>query len=250
MVVMKRICFIGLSLLLTLGISAQPGKDASASGEKNEVSSRFTDRKEKGFYSIMQASFMLGAGQIVSRPVYYPVYQPFSSDYIAPAGYYPDVRPVLTVSPSFTLSGGYMFNEHWSAGAGAGFEISSYNLFPLFAEMRYTLWDQKISPFFVLKSGFSFAGFKARHYDELYLDWAPYYASDASLRHYGGFMFNPEAGVKVPLNENSDLLITAAYRFQKTKSVARKEYEQEQFDEWEHKEQSSRLSFGVAIMFR
>lgn len=63
-------------------------------------------------------------------------------------------------------------------------------------------------------------------------------------------MLHPEIGVKESLNENSDLMFTAAYRHQKTKSVAGKEYESNKFDEWEHKEDLNRLSFGVAIMFR
>jgi hypothetical protein len=47
-----------------------------------------------------------------------------------------------------------------------------------------------------------------------------------------------------------DLLFSAAYRVQKTKSVARKDYEKSQFDDWEHKEYLNWLSFGLAIMFR
>jgi len=241
---MKRIYFISLSLLLTHSIFAQSGKDVDLNGEKNEISSRFNDRKEKGFYNIMHVNFLLGAGQFTDSPANY---QPSPQSLVY---YYPDSHTSLTVAPSFTITNGYMFNEHWAAGAGVGFEIFNYNLFPLFAELRYTLWDHKISPFVVLKTGYSFAGFKARHFDELYLDWPPYYTNDASLRHYGGFMLHPEVGVKVPLNENSDLLFTAAYRYQKTKSVAKKEYDQGQFDEWEHNEEFNLLSFGIAIMFR
>ena len=101
-----------------------------------------------------------------------------------------------------------------------------------------------------IKGGYSFGGFKATHYDELYLDWSPYNINDAELRHYGGLMLHPEIGVKVPLNENCDLMFTAAYRYQKTKSVARKEYDNGQFDEWEHTEDINLLSLGIAIMFR
>ncbi|MBW6481139.1 MAG: hypothetical protein K0B37_17050 [Bacteroidales bacterium] len=242
---MKRIYFISLSLLLTHCIFAQ-------SEENNEINSRFIDRKAKGFYNIMHVSLLLGSGQFTDRPAYYPPYGPSYYPYIVPLPvyYYPVKRTALTIAPSFAITNGCMFNEHWAAGAGVGFEVFNYNLFPLFAELRYTLWDHKISPFVVLKSGYSFAGFKARHFDELYLDWPPYYTNDARLRHYGGFMFNPEVGVKVPLNENSDLLLTAAYSYQKTKSIAKKEYDQGQFDEWEHKEEINRLSFGIAIMFR
>jgi hypothetical protein len=232
MVVMKRIYLINLSLLLTLSIFAQSEKEANLNRENNEINSRFITRKEKGLYNIMHVSLLLGSSQFTDR-------QNNSC-----------TRTSLNISPSFTITNGYLFNEHWAAGAGVGFEIFDYNLFPLFAELRYTLWDYKISPFVVLNGGYSFANFKANHYDELYLNWLPYIINDTRLRNYGGFMFHPEVGVKVPLNEYSDLLFTVAYRYQKTKSVARKEYTDGQFDEWEHKEDINRLSFGIAIMFR
>lgn len=249
---MKRIYFIILSLLLTLSTFAQSGIEVNLNGESNKINSSLLDRKEKGFYNIMHVSLLIGAGQFANKPAYYTPYQAHSSTYIAPnhVYYYPDLLTKLTVAPSFTITNGYMFNEHWAAGAGVGFEIFNYNLYPLFAELRYTLWDHKISPFVVIKSGYSFAGFKAKHFDELYLDWPPYFINDTRLRNYGGFILHPEVGVKVPLNENSDLLFTAAYQYQKTKSIARKEYDQGQFDEWEHIEEINRLSFGIAIMFR
>lgn len=249
---MKKMHLVILSMLLTTGIFAQAEKEVSLNVENNEIQSRFANRKEKGFYSIMQFSVMFGNNQTVERT---PYYMPGYTDYspiIAPnpVYYQPYACNTLAVAPSFTISNGYMFNEHWAAGAGLGFEIFEYNLFPLFAELRYTLWDHKISPFVAVKGGYSFGSFKATHYDELYLNWPPYNINDTELRHYGGLMFHPEIGVKVPLNENSDLMFTAAYRYQKTKSVARKEYDDGQFDEWEHNEDINRLSFGIAIMFR
>jgi hypothetical protein len=228
---MKKIYFIILSLLPTLSIFAQSEKEVNLNVENSEIHSSFNNRKEKGFYNIMQVSLLFASSQLTDR----------TSSY---------TRNTLTVAPSFTLTNGYMFNEHWAAGTGVGFEIFDYNLFPLFAELRYTLWDNKISPFVAVKGGYSFGSFKAKHYDELYLNWSPYYIADTRLRHYGGLMVHPEIGVKVPLSENSDLLFTAAYRYQKTKSVARKEYDDGQFDEWEHNEDINRLSFGLAIMFR
>lgn len=252
MVVMKRIYFIYLSLLLTLSTFAQSGKETNLNVENNEIPSLFLNRKEKGFYNIMQISFMFGNSQFTDGASYYVPYNAYSSTIMAPDPlyYHPYTQNKLAVSPSFTITNGYIFNKHWAAGAGVGFEIFDYNLFPLFAELRYTLWDHKISPFFVVKGGYSFGSFKAKHYDDLYLNWSPYYINDTKLRHYGGLMVHPEIGVKIPLSENSDLLFTAAYRYQKSKSVARKEYDNDQFDEWEHNEDINRLSFGVAIMFR
>lgn len=248
---MKRNYLFILTLLLTTGIFAQPKKEVNIKVENQEIQSRFANRKEKGFYNIMQVSFMFGNSQTVDRiPYNMPGYSSSSPLYPNTVYYQPVALNTMAVAPSFTITNGYMFNKHWAAGAGVGFEVFDHNLFPLFAELRYTMWDQKISPFIALKSGYAFGGFKAIHYDELYLEWEPNYLNDAELRHYGGVMFHPEIGVKVPLNENCDLIFTAAYRVQKTKSVARKKYDNGQFDEWEHTEDINRLSFGVAIMFR
>jgi len=253
MTVMKKIYLISLSLLLTFSIFAQSGKEVNLNSENNETHTSFNTRKEKGFYNLMQISFLFGNSQIADRTIinYTPYYPDNYQDFAPNTGYNNNNTPTRSaVAPSFTITNGYMFNKHWAAGAGIGFEIFDHNLFPLFAELRYTLWDHTISPFFVVKGGYSFSNFKSKHYDELNLNWYPYYLSDAGLRHYGGLMVHPEIGVKVPLSKNSDLLFTAAYRYQKTKSVARKDYENGQFDEWEHKEEINRLSFGVAIMFR
>jgi hypothetical protein len=247
---MKKICFISLSLLLTISIFAQSVKEVYLNADKNEVHSRFDHRKEKGFYNIMQVSLIMGNSQFTDKSTYTMPYDTYSSPIIAPVYSYPYTRNRLAVAPSFTISNGYRFNEHFALGAGAGFEVFDYNLFPLFAELRYTVWDHKISPFIVVKGGYSLSSFKEKHYDDLYLNWSPYYVNNAGLRQYGGLMFQPEVGVKVPLNENSDLMFTAAYRYQKTKSVARKDYDAGQFDEWEHSEDINRLSFGIAIMFR
>jgi hypothetical protein len=247
---MKKTVIIILSLFLFIGSFAQFNDEDKINMSNDDFHSPFDVRKKKGFYSIMQVSLLLGNTQTTERIVNYNKDYYSSSSIYAPDYSYPYTQTKLTLAPSVTISNGYMFNENWAIGAGVGFEIFDHNLFPFFAELRYTLWDFKISPFITMKSGYSFGNFKAKHYDELYINWQPYNISDASLRNHGGFMFHPELGVKVPLSENSDLLVTAAYRHQKTKSVVRKDYESNQFDEWEHKENLNRLSFGVAIMFR
>lgn len=249
MIIMKKFWIINLSLLLAVSVFAQSGTEVNFNIKNNEIHSRFDNRKEKGFYNIMQVSFMFGNSQFTDRSAYYIPYNTSSSTFIANSYYYP-THTSLVVAPSFTITNGYKFNEHWAAGAGVGFEIFDYNLFPLFAELRYTVWDNKISPFVVLKGGYSFTSFNSKHYDDLYLNWSPYYLNNVELRHYGGLMFHPEIGVKVPLNENNDLMFSAAYCYQKTKSVARKDADNGQFDEWDHNEDINRLSFGVAIMFR
>jgi len=150
--------------------------------------------------------------------------------------------------PSVTMTNGIMFNEHWAAGIGVGFEIFDRNLFPVFADIRYTLWDNKISPFFAFKLGRSFGNFKKKHYDNLSLPHEPYYINDAYYKKDGGLMLHPEMGVRIPLSENADLLFTVAYRYQKTKSTVSQASGLK--TKWEYKESLNRLLFGVGVTFR
>lgn len=226
---MKKTAILIGSLLLAVASFAQSAAADTIKVDKSEMNSGIKPRKDKGYYNIMQASLMFGN--------------------VRGADHYFPPSPVMGVTPSITITNGYRFNKQWAAGAGVGFEIFDHNLFPLFAELRYTLWDNKISPFVVAKGGYSFGSFKTRHYDHLYLSSNPFYINDANVRHYGGVMVHPEIGVKVPLSENSDFLFTVAYRYQKSKSVARVDYNLH-FEEYEHKAELNRLSFGIAIMFR
>jgi hypothetical protein len=245
---MKKTAIIILSLFLAAGSLAQIGEEAYINPDKKDIATGFSNRKMKGYYNIIQVSLLMGSNQSANRIISYTA-DSYSS-LISPVYYYPDTHHKLTVSPSVTMTNGYMFNKHWAAGAGVGFEIFDHFLFPLFAEFRYTLRDKKISPYLNLKGGYAFGNFKPRHFDHLFLNWSPYQINDAGLRHFGGMLLYPEIGIKVPLDENDDLLLTAAYRYQKSKSVLRKDFDQGQFEEWEHKGTINRLSLGVAILFR
>lgn len=248
---MKKLTILTGALLITLGSFAQTTATDTGKLDKSEMDSGVKPRKEKGYYSIMQASFLFGNIRVADPAYSYPIYDPVPVIIPPWPGYdLTYIRTVAAVAPSFTITNGYMFNKHWAAGAGVGFEIFDHNFFPLFAELRYTMRDNKIAPFVAVKGGYSFCGFGARHYDDLYLNWYPYHITDASLRQYGGVMVHPETGVKVPLGENSDLLFTVAYRYQKSKSAARMDYDNAQFEEWEHNEEINRLTFGIAFMFR
>jgi hypothetical protein len=245
---MKRTAIIIVSLFLTMGSFAQISKKGYINLNKKGITTSFNNRKQKGYYNTMQVNLLMGKSQSAERIVNYYPYT--SSSSFSSVYSYPDTRDKLIISPSVTMTNGYMFNKHWAAGAGVGFEIFDHFLFPLFAELRYTLWNGKISPFMTMKGGYAFGNFKLKQYDHLYLNWVPYHIRDFGLRHYGGWMLHPEIGIKVPLDENNDLLLTAAFRVQKTKSVARKDYDKDQFDEWDHKGEFNRISLGVAIMFR
>jgi len=149
--------------------------------------------------------------------------------------------------PSVTMTNGYVFNEYVAIGIGVGFEIFDRNLFPVFIDIRRTFWDKDISPFFAFKMGRSFSNLK-KHYDNLSLIHEPYNVNNVYYKKDGGLMVHPEMGVKIPLNENVDLLFTVAYRYQKTKSTISQNFGAK--NRWEHEESMNRLSFGMAVMFR
>ena len=249
---MKKLLFVIISaFLMPAAFSQSIAIDANA--ENKEVNICFENKKKKGYFNSTQIGMLMGNRQVTERIPYY-YYGGLSSSVYYPQ-YLHNTREKLQIAPSFTMTNGYMFNEHWATGVGVGFEIFDHNLFPVFADIRYTLWDNKISPFFALKTGYSFSSFKKKHYDDtIYLDYEPYSVHNADIRNYGGFMLNPEMGIKVPLGENADLMFTVAYRYQKTKTEITQKIDPSTsstyFNEWEHKESLNRMSFGVAIMFR
>ena len=212
---------------------------------------RFENRKSSGYFNITQVNLLMGNRQIAERTGGWPG---------VPHNYY--TRSEFQITPSITMTNGWMFNEHWAAGIGVGFEMFGHTHFPVFADIRYTLRSNTVSPFFAVKSGYSFGNFRKKHYDNLILDFLPHTVSDAYLRNHGGFMLQPEIGVKIPLSVSADLLLTVAYRHQKTRSIVTQTIshgpsphplgEIYNFieNEWRHKASLNRLSFGVAIMFR
>lgn len=247
---MKKLTITIIAIIIASASVAQINADDKSAPDQKETRPLIGDRKSRGFYSTLQISLLMGNHQYAERYVPFKGYSFSSSMLPGLTTLYPSVDTRFSVGPSFTLSGGYRFNEHWAAGAGIGIEIFDHNLYPLFAELKYTLWDHRISPYLAMKGGYAFGNFKAKHYEELWLNWRPYYIEDATLRNFGGLMLHPEIGVKVPLYDYCDLLFSAAYRYQEKKSVARRDRESNQFDEWEHNEILNKLSFGVAIMFR
>jgi len=213
---MKKILFVILPAFLMPSVFSQ---------------SNFENRKKEGYYNITQISLLMGNRKLSE-----------------PSNYYYNTRNNMLVSPSVTMTNGYKFNEHWAAGIGVGFELFDHNHFPVFAEIRYVLWDNAVSPFFAIKMGHAIGNLNKKHYDELYLNYSPFNVNNACFRNYGGLMLHPEMGVKIPLSKNADWLFTVAYRYQKSKTTVSQDFGQR--NEWEHKSDLNRLVFGAAIMFR
>jgi len=210
---MKKKSFVILMSFLTLAAFAQDGTE------------------KKGYFNTTQISIMMGHKSVT---------EPANSNYRPPAN--------LLVSPSVTMTHGGMIDQHWALGVGLGIELFEHKLFPLFADVRYFVRDNTVSPFFAFKFGYAIGNLNKKHYDVLQLDFQPYHINNAYLKHNGGLMLHPEMGVRFPLNESSELLITVAYRHQKAKTTVSQDFGLH--NTWERKANMNRLSFGAAITFK
>ena len=213
-ITMKKFLFIILSALIMLEAFPQTSEN----------------RKKEGYYNITQIGLLMGNRKLSEQT----------------SNYYNNTNRML-VAPSVTMINGIMTADGVGLGIGIGHEIFDHSLFPVFIDIRRTLRDNDISPFFAFKIGHSIGNLSKRHYDNLYLNYHPYSFSNVYLRNHGGFMVNPEMGVKIPLSEKADLLFTVAYRYQKMRTSVSQKFGHY---EWEHKTSMNRMGFGVAIMFR
>ena len=185
--------------------------------------------KDRGYFNITQFGWMTGDGETM-KPVSY-----------------------------LSTTNGFLFNPHWAAGIGAGVDMFSKCLYPLFADVRYTLWDKAVSPFFTLKTGYALKqlGKKRSEYpynQDVYYRYSKpseFYFHHSDFWNCGGLMFHPEAGISIYISENANLLLSVAYRHLRTRTKLVHYYNDGiSFDQYVHKEIINRLSLGVAIMFK
>jgi hypothetical protein len=213
---MKKILFVILAALIVF----------DAFSQSNE--SRFENRKKEGYYNITQMGLLMGNRKLSEQ----------NSNY-----YYNNPNRML-VAPSVTMINGIMTADGGGMGIGVGYEIFEHDLFPVFIDIRRTLRDNDVSPFFAFKIGYSIGNLSKKHYDQLYY---PNYHNNVYLKNHGGLMINPEMGIKMPLSDKADLLFTVAYRYQKMKTKITSKFGHQ---EWEYKTNMNRMGFGVAVMFR
>ena len=221
---MKKFYLFFLSLFLINEAFSQSGEIISTGTE----TIRYENRKKSGYFNITQIGVIMG-----NKPSSEQNSEIFNDN------------AEFQISPSLTMTHGGMINQHLGIGVGTGFEIFDRNLFPLFGDIRCFVRDDDIAPFFALKMGYAISGFKKKYNESLNLNQPPWWINNADFKKYGGFMFNPEMGIKFPLSEKADLMITTAYRYQKYKSIVYQGRTQ-----WEQKTSLNRLTFGLAVMFR
>lgn len=170
--------------------------------------------KEKGYYNITSVALLFGQGQDGFLPV-----------------------------PSLTTVNGWQFNKHVSAGLGIGFEYYEWAVLPIFADARYYLKQEKVSPFGAIKLGYSIPVEKPTQYDNGY---------GGKDKYYGGIQLNPEIGLRIRMGKVSSLLLSMGYHFQQLSHD-----EQSYYNWWENNiatekkitTEYNRVSFRVGFQF-
>jgi hypothetical protein len=128
---------------------------------------------------------------------------------------------------------GYRINQHLSVGGGIGYErfvsmLTYYNFkanldfLPVFADIRYTFLDGKVSPVLVLNGGYRFLLNKATtqvRYDTLYGSVDVVSSrndyKDSNTFKQGGLFFSIEAGMKAKVSRSLALYLAVSYSLTK-----------------------------------
>ena len=142
--------------------------------------------------------------------------------------------------PSVVNISGVRFNEHASLGLGVGMTALSYSIFPVFADLRITLFKGNLSPVVAIKGGYAFAKSKKEIFQNEYYN--------VDYKNSGGGMFHPEVGIKMMMTERADFMLTIGYWYQHVKS----EMTDKGGYNMTHERSSdlNRLSVGISFLFR
>jgi len=105
---------------------------------------------------------------------------------------------------SLTMVNGWQFNQHLYAGAGIGYEFYEWGVMPLFADVKYILNSNPVTPVFSCRVGYGFPLSKSNNNSDFY---------EPAGKTFGGVLLNPEVGIGIPIGQNA-LLISLGYHYQ------------------------------------
>lgn len=117
----------------------------------------------------------------------------------ATSGPFIHIEPVVLVGSQINgtahLKLGYDFNRKWSAGLGSSLEFyNNYAYFPLFAELKYHIFNHHITPYVNVQSGYLFPSNGIEH-------------------RKGGFMVSGSLNMVCYTGEHFGITIGGGYRF-------------------------------------
>ncbi len=144
---------------------------------------------------------------------------------------------------SFITTNGYHLSEQLSLGLGIGVEFLSGSYMPIVLDARYYVRNTAFSPYFGLHGGYSLAldddgsngyGYTTDAYWP-YQNYEPYQAQ-------GGWLLNPEFGIRNMFSNNFGIIFSAGYRVQRLYYTAG--------DQRRLMVDYNRLSIKIGIIFR
>jgi len=138
--------------------------------------------------------------------------------------------------PSFQTTNGIRVGENWAIGLGIGAEPFEYLVYPVFASCHYFFNNLKYNPFFNVKVGHAFSK-SHKKFNE--------YGYYGDFDHKGGFMFNPEVGVRFKMFD-IEMTLSGGYRFQRLKSEVTQQYS---YYNYNRQVEYNRISFALGIIF-
>jgi len=122
---------------------------------------------------------------------------------------------------------GYRLNPFIAIGGGIGLEryvgmdmydtlTANLSLLPVFAEIRYTILNKKVSPVIALQGGYKFqlnsSSSEVKTWKvDIFPDFAYSIYDEYDYYYQGGFSFTIEAGVKVKLYQRFGIYLSADY---------------------------------------
>lgn len=110
--------------------------------------------------------------------------------------------------PVITTINGYHHNPKFFTGVGLGYEYYDFGVMPLFADIRYFVLDERVSPFMSFQTGYGFAveNIKTNNWG-----WSSGYINET----FGGFLLGASAGINFRLTDHSAFNFSLGYRYQK-----------------------------------
>jgi len=110
-------------------------------------------------------------------------------------------------SLSLHFSNGYQLRNGLGFGIGSGIEYMGVAMVPLYADLRYTPFNSRVSPYAWLKSGYGFATSD----QALVYEFNPATGSKTK----GGFLFSTGAGISLFTWQRTAMNMGIGYRYQK-----------------------------------
>lgn len=131
--------------------------------------------KKSGYYNQSTAALLFGEGQEGFQP-----------------------------KPSLTMVNGWQWGQRVFTGMGIGYEYFNRGVLPLFAESKFMIGTESVSPFLSFRIGYSFPVGKHTSTD--------YYTSVSET--FGGIHLNPEAGIRIAAGASNSLILSIGYHYQ------------------------------------